>query len=494
MLSSGPASGELSIIGARINNYEVTQLLGEGGMGMVYLAMHPVLKRRAAVKVLRPEFSRDEQLTIRFVNEARAASAIRHRNIIEIIDVGTMPDLGVPYILMEFLEGESLAARLRRAERLSVKDVVEFAAQAADGLAAAHAKGIIHRDLKPDNLFLVPDSHEGTEPRELLKVLDFGIAKLRGDWGHNESAKTSTGSIMGTPPYMAPEQCRGLSDEIDARSDVYALGTILFEMLCGRPPFVSKGWGDVLMMHLTASPERPSVLTPGVPGYLDDVILKALAKNKEDRFQSMVDLRRALRAGPANPDVASAGLASRPDFVPVNPTVLLAPAQRSEPLPVTPAIRTTTTLSSVAGVREAMGSDIDDDFPPPNRQSRRVLMGVVGVAVAAAVAFVVLRGGSSRRPAGGVSAQGAPPSAPEAIVPAPLPKPASPRVDEHAAGLALEPAIPPRVPPLPGPPAAPEIPTPRKPHKSGTRSVRRQATPPAVSPAPKPDKKEPFAL
>jgi len=162
---------------------------------------------------------------MRFFNEARAANAIRHPNIIDIIDVGLLPDDNVPYMLMEFLEGESLATRLDRVRPLAVSDAVEFASQTASALAAAHSKGIVHRDLKPDNLFLVPDEMVGGGER--VKVLDFGIAKLRDDM-RGSSMKTRTGAIMGTAAYMSPEQCQGMIEKLDHRTDVYALGVLAF--------------------------------------------------------------------------------------------------------------------------------------------------------------------------------------------------------------------------------------------------------------------------
>jgi serine/threonine protein kinase len=250
------------VIGKHINNYEVVSLLGEGGMGTVYLALHPIMGRKAAIKVLKPELARDESLVMRFFNEARAANAIRHPNIIDIIDVGLLPDDNVPYMLMEFLEGESLATRLDRVRPLQVSAAVEIASQTASALAAAHSKGIVHRDLKPDNLFLVPDEMVGTGER--VKVLDFGIAKLRDDM-RGSSMKTRTGAIMGTAAYMSPEQCQGLIEKLDHRTDVYALGIILYEMLCGGPPFISEGFGDIIIMHVMKEPEPPQNKNPAVP-------------------------------------------------------------------------------------------------------------------------------------------------------------------------------------------------------------------------------------
>ncbi|HEY5283581.1 MAG TPA: serine/threonine-protein kinase, partial [Polyangia bacterium] len=280
------------MIGKHINNYEVVSLLGEGGMGTVYLALHPIMGRKAAIKVLKPELARDESLVMRFFNEARAANAIRHPNIIDIIDVGLLPDDNVPYMLMEFLEGESLATRLERSRIMEVGTAVEIASQTASALAAAHSKGIVHRDLKPDNLFLVPD--EMVTNGERVKVLDFGIAKLRDDM-RGSSMKTRTGAIMGTASYMSPEQCQGLIEKLDHRTDIYALGIILYEMLCGGPPFISEGFGDIIIMHVMKEPEPPQNKNPAVPDAVSEAILRALAKNPDDRFQSMIDFQTALR-------------------------------------------------------------------------------------------------------------------------------------------------------------------------------------------------------
>ncbi len=282
------------MIGQKINNYEVRSLLGEGGMGSVYTAEHPVLGRRAAVKVLRKEYAVDSNLVGRFINEARASSAIKHPGIIEVFDVGTMAD-GVPYLMMELLEGETLGRRIDRDGPLKVPDAVDIAAQATSALAAAHAHGIVHRDLKPENLFLIPDPSQRSHQR--VKVLDFGIAKLQRRLS-GQSVRTHTGSIMGTPPYMSPEQCRGISSEIDARTDVYALGIILYEMLTGAPPFLSEGFGDVLLMHLTQPPRPLRELQPAIPPSLEQLVLHALEKEPERRLASMDDLLRGL-LGPA---------------------------------------------------------------------------------------------------------------------------------------------------------------------------------------------------
>ena len=283
------------MIGQRLNNFEIVRLVGEGGMGAVYEAEHPVIRRKVAVKVLRRELALDGVLVRRFINEARATNEIRHPGIIEIIDVGMFPD-GVPYLIMEMLEGESLARRLERLRWLSLDAALDFALQAASALFAAHSHGIVHRDLKPDNIFLVEDQRFAG--RELVKILDFGIAKLRGDITTNP-VDTKLGSVIGTPAYMSPEQCRGIPDAVDHRTDIYSLGIILYEMLCGEPPFVAPGPGDLMMMHMTTAPVPPSERRPEVPPAVEEVILAMLAKHRDERFDSMADFGAALgRATP----------------------------------------------------------------------------------------------------------------------------------------------------------------------------------------------------
>ncbi len=285
-------------------------------MGAVYLAEHPAIGRRVAVKVLHPNYAHDQQLLGRFLNEARAANAIRHPNIIEILDSGVLAS-GTPFLVMELLEGESLGTRLRRVGMLPVAAALELAHQTASALGAAHAKGIVHRDLKPDNLFVIPDPHHPESER--IKVLDFGIAKLQ--QSPLDSIKTRTGTLMGTPIYMSPEQCRG-TKALDHRTDVYSLGVIIYEMLAGHPPFVSQGFGELVHMHLNVEPAPLRPERPEIPPLLEAVVLKALAKNPEERFADMGELQTALKSSggfqvPTVPDLAgrrtlTAKVASRP--------------------------------------------------------------------------------------------------------------------------------------------------------------------------------------
>jgi serine/threonine protein kinase len=301
----------VELIGQRFGNYRAVSLLGEGGMGAVYLAEHPDIGRKVAIKVLHTEFSRDPQLLQRFMNEARAANAIRHPNIIEILDSGTT-DNGLSYLVMELLEGEPLSGRVRRVTRLDLREALQFAYEVASAVGAAHNKGIVHRDLKPDNIFIVPD--ESDPGREHAKVLDFGIAKLGagGPGRPGESVKTRTGTVMGTPVYMSPEQCLG-TKEVDARSDVYALGLILYEMLVGQPPFFSEGFGELVNMHLNMPPPPPSAMLPDLPVSIEEIVLKCLAKRPDERFTSMGELQTALKAAAGPTFILRAG--STPDVV-----------------------------------------------------------------------------------------------------------------------------------------------------------------------------------
>jgi serine/threonine-protein kinase len=380
-----------------VGNYRIVSLLGEGGMGTVYLAQHPGIGRKAAIKVLHPDLARSPDLVNRFFNEARAANTIRHPGIVEVYDFGTLPD-GATYITMEFLDGESLAARLKRVGRLPLATAAQFAHQMAGALAAAHAAGIVHRDLKPDNVFVVPAEEE--EGRELIKVLDFGIAKLSTEPPGGSGVKTRTGTVMGTPVYMSPEQCRG-TKEVDHRTDIYALGIILYEMLCGQPPFMSSGYGELIHMHIGTSPAPPRTHNPGIPAELEAVVLKLLAKDAGQRYQSMGELQQALKA-------SGAWTMSSPriEVAPATP-----PASRSEP-------SVQTTFSTAASV-------IDAPAPKGRRWGGPAL--VIGLVTAGAIALVA-------RKTPGQKAPPAPVALPSAAVPS---SPPSPRAADPPASIAV---------------------------------------------------------
>jgi serine/threonine-protein kinase len=298
------------------NRYKVESLLGEGGMGMVYLCRHKIIDKRVALKILRADLARDREVTERFLIEARAASSIGSQHIIDISDFGALPD-GSAYFVMEFLEGEPLSAAIGEGNPMPEPRLLHVAQQLAVGLSAAHAAGIVHRDLKPDNIYLI---RRGTED-DFVKILDFGIAKVT---TAATGKLTQAGSVFGTPHYMSPEQAAGAP--VDHRGDVYSLGIILYELASGQVPFDADNFMGILTQHMYKAPVALSALNPPLknrvdPG-LEAVILKCLSKRVEQRYQDMeelyADLSR-LRKGEVPLAVAemmdrSGGFQVPPDF------------------------------------------------------------------------------------------------------------------------------------------------------------------------------------
>src|SRR6266700_1411933 len=280
------------MIGETLGAYRIVDRLGTGGMGEVYLAQHTRIDRRTAIKVLLPELSHNQVVVDRFFAEARATSSIRHPGIVEILDCDVHPS-GRAYIVMDLLEGESLAGRLGRdpafGRRLDL--VFGVTQEVADAVAAAHAKGIVHRDLKPDNIFLATDAR--TRFGFQVKILDFGIAKLMGEDGRGASLRTGTGSLLGTPAYMSPEQCRGAS-RVDHRTDIYSLGCIVYEMLTGRRPFAYEGFGELISAHLTETPPRMAQVGAEVPPAVETWVVRLLAKSPADRIATMTELSASI--------------------------------------------------------------------------------------------------------------------------------------------------------------------------------------------------------
>ncbi|HEV8247012.1 MAG TPA: serine/threonine-protein kinase, partial [Polyangiaceae bacterium] len=269
--------------------YRLEQRLGGGGMGSIWRAEHLVLRAPVAVKLLDREAIPDEGTVARFLREAQSAATLRSPHVVQIIDYGV--DGPFPFIVMELLEGENLAQRIKRHKRLSPEDTLRFMAHVGRAVARAHEAGIVHRDLKPENVFLVHN-----EDDEIAKVLDFGVAKVSSTVLDKDSARTRTGSILGTPYYMSPEQAQG-NKTVDKRSDLWSLGVIAFECLTGTRPFYSDGLGDLVLSICVRDIPVPSERAP-VPIGFDAWFAKAVARDPDHRFQNarkMIDsLRDAL--------------------------------------------------------------------------------------------------------------------------------------------------------------------------------------------------------
>ncbi|HEU4611385.1 MAG TPA: serine/threonine-protein kinase, partial [Kofleriaceae bacterium] len=282
--------GDDLLLGQTIGAYRVARLLGVGGMGRVYKGVHPQIGSRVAIKVLSRECSDRRDLVDRFFAEAKAVNLIRHESIVNVLDLSRLPD-GRPYIVMEYLDGSPLASIVEHAQQtgqpLPLGGLARLVAEVLDALGAAHGKGIVHRDLKPDNIYVTPAGR--------AKVLDFGIAKLQPELG---GSATHTGSLLGTPHYMSPEQAAGR--HVDLRADLYAIGVILFECATLHKPFVADSLFDLLRMHVEVPPPSPRAMRPDMPEPLEQLIFTALAKLPEQRFASAQAMSTALQHATRN--------------------------------------------------------------------------------------------------------------------------------------------------------------------------------------------------
>ncbi|MBL9006628.1 MAG: serine/threonine protein kinase [Myxococcales bacterium] len=267
------------LIGQGVGKYKITRVVGVGGMGTVFEAQHETLNQRVAIKVMHAKLMADKDSLRRFLNEAKTTSLVHHVGLVRVFDYGQLEDSSA-YMMMEYLEGESLRARLAKVEKLGVGDALRVTRQIAAALAAAHDKNVVHRDLKPENVLMVPDPE--TPSGERAKVLDFGIAKVMEPEGDGQVLKTTTGAIIGTPTYMSPEQCRGIGQTSD-RSDVYSLGCMLYQMLSGRPPFTGDGSGDLIAKHIVEKPQPLRELVPTVGPEIETLVHSMLEKKPESR-------------------------------------------------------------------------------------------------------------------------------------------------------------------------------------------------------------------
>ena len=327
--------------------YRIVSLLGSGGMGDVYLAEHVLLGKRMAVKVLKPELSRDEDLVQRFQQEAIAASRIGQENIVSVTDFGRTPE-GAFYFVMEALAGEDLGALLRRVVALPLERALPLLAQVARALCAAHAEGIVHRDLKAENVMVLARD-DGTD---WVKVLDFGISKMSDAASASNPRLTQAGVLMGTPNYMAPEQARG--EPVDARSDVYSFGILIYEVLTGTLPFQAPTLTAVLLKQMTEAPEPPSLRRPelGLPPELEATIMRTLEKDPARRPQTMAEVRDSL--------------------------VRVMQQLRGGVLPLSkPLAPRSPEMGAVGGLERTY---VSKSHPPPTRRAGRAVVWVLGVA------------------------------------------------------------------------------------------------------------------
>ncbi len=280
-----PAAGTqmlADVIGATLGGrYLVTRKIGQGGMGAVYEATHTLIGKRVAVKVLLEKYAQREAIVKRLKQEAQLASSVGNEHIIDITDFGTTGD-GRTFVVMEFLDGESLAECISREQQLPEQRILRIVSQACSALAAAHAKGVVHRDIKPENLFLLKRKEQ-----DFIKVVDFGISKsLRASSDEEETTRlTQTGMVLGTPLYMSPEQARG-DDELDHRVDVYALGVIMYEAAAGRVPFIGNNYLSVISQVLNEEPKPLRELRPDLSEEFEAVVMKAMSKDVKERYAS----------------------------------------------------------------------------------------------------------------------------------------------------------------------------------------------------------------
>jgi serine/threonine protein kinase len=357
-----------ALLGTTVGSYRLARLFGKGGMGAVYLGVHPGIGSRVAVKVLSPSASSDPTLVERFFAEARAVNVIRHESIVNVLDLSVLPD-GRPCITMEYLEGAPLSRHFAEGTPSPLEFVARVAVEVLGALAAAHALGITHRDLKPDNVFITALGR--------VKVLDFGIAKLRPSEGNPHDA-TATGALLGTPQYMSPEQALG--QVVDTRSDLYSLGAILYEGVTGQRLFRAESLFELLRAHIERAPLPPRSLRPDLPPAFEGLLLRMLEKDRERRTQTAEECRAALLA--VQPE-AGRGVSLPP------PTALSQGASSSSSsgriassasVPATVAA-TSVTLSAPESPRSSSSSSVG------------IFVGVGGLLVAFVVIVVVVVGG-----------------------------------------------------------------------------------------------------
>ncbi|MGC4068837.1 MAG: serine/threonine-protein kinase [Polyangiaceae bacterium] len=442
--------------------YRLDSLLGRGGMGSVWRAEHLQLKSKVAVKRLDESIAENPDAMARFIREAQASAALRSANVVQVFDYGL--DDGVAFIAMELLEGESLAERIQRLGRLSVDDTMRFMGEVLRAMSKAHGAGIVHRDLKPDNIFICRD-----EP-EFAKILDFGVAKLTGSSAIGGS-HTQTGVVIGTPYYMSPEQAQGKA--IDARSDLWALGVIVYECLTGRLPFFGESFGEILVAICTAQAIPPSHVAP-VPNGFNEWFARATERDRDKRFQSAKEMAGALMAVlSGTPQGSGLGWNSG--------EMAAVPAQTANPLSTEQRTATTRSLAGTEGVA-----------PPKGKGALIAAILSVALVSGGALAFFLSSkdAPTSASAAGSASAEPVVAAVPSANVPptAPSVVPEPPSLVAPVAASSVAPAAESATPKTGASPQAIAQPAQPAAPARGTRTApsaaRQPANPPAREPAP----------
>jgi serine/threonine protein kinase len=414
-----PLPGEAEYkIGAVLGTYRLAELLGKGGMGYVYRAEHVKLGREVALKLLRGDYARRREAVLRFFQEAKTVNRVRHRNIVDVTDFVELDD-GTTFIIMELLRGQSLGKWARTG--IDLPRALAVLVQICDGLGAAHAVGVVHRDLKPDNVIVVPTA----DGAELVKLLDFGVAKLVNRDDEDVGFQTAAGSVIGTPAYMSPEQAGGML--LDHRSDIYSLGAIMYELFTGQPMFRGRSFGEFVRKHLTELPVPPRQTQGGghIGEKLEAIILKCLAKDPDERYATIVELRDGILAMLGSidtlpPSYTTVGQSSIPVVRPPK-TAQLA---RTLPLPA-PAMTTTVPTPPAESVTQSAAhsslshTEYVESTPPASTSLGGWLIGGA-IAIAGGVAGALWYAGRASEPTP-VAAE----TAPQAPTTAPLSTPAT---------------------------------------------------------------------
>jgi len=383
-MSDSPPSAPIQLGELLAGKYRVERVLGAGGMGVVVEATHLELEQKVAVKFLLAEAVGSADAAARFVREARAAVKIKSEHVARVIDVGRL-ETGAPYIVMEFLHGHDLGVEIARG-RLSVEDAVDYVIQACDAMAEAHSAGIVHRDLKPSNLFL----SQRSDGSGLVKVLDFGISKVNVP-DISEASLTKTSTLMGSPYYMSPEQMRS-ARTVDHRTDVWSLGVILFELLAGTPPFHGESLPHLFTQIMTEPPLPLAPLRPDAPAELEQVLIRCLTKDREQRYQSVGEFAAALMPFAPRRSRYTAERIMRVSGIRLNfDPSLPAPSSAIKPKDAVPSLPPPPAANTLGARTNAAWSETQGDKKSGSRAAVKIAGGVAGVALVSALLFFALR-------------------------------------------------------------------------------------------------------